>query len=781
VVSAVDVAPAGWSNDAVRAVLLRVAASLRRGWKATALVALVVALASGAVLAFAAGARRASTAPDRYAAEFGGDMDALVIQPQGMPRLDEVAGLPAVAATSFITFFGADVGANREVNSMVGTGPGAGRRIVAGRTADPGRREEFVANPGFVEAFDAELGDRFPVRAYTQAQVSANAFGADPGGPTFEGVLVGIIDSPDELDDPTPTAVFSPALLGDGIGVVTSFIAIKLQPGATRDDLRAQLDALPDGTDFAPDAGAVVSRTVRNAVSAQAQGLWAITGAAALAAVAALGQVLTRHARVSEVDRRRLVALGTRRRQLVGEAAGRALVPATVGVLFGAALAVLASDLFPFGFVRQIEPHRGIHADLVLLAPVGAVLLTALLVWVAVSARLDQRIRAPERPSSVVEQVASLAPTASAAAGVRFAFVPNERGSGSVAGTLAGLTLAIIGVVGAMAFAASVRQLVSHGDNYGSNFDVAFGNGWLPAQTDLKTALDGDEDIDAMMLLAASAARAGSATVELVAAEATRGGLLPHVLEGRAPTGGDEIALGRVTAEQLGLGLGDELTLEGTQPAATFRVAGLAVLPSLGPNTGVGVGGLLTFEGIHRLDPAIEATMAAVVLRTDAPPAATDRLGEVAFSPPGNAIVPSAIVNVDRVKGVPALLAGLLALLAVIVLAHTLVQSVRARRHDLAILRALGADRRGVGRTVHWQATALTVVPLVLGVPLGLLASRLVFEAFVDRIGAVPDVTTPVLLVVAVAAGLLLAANVVGAIPAARARHVRPAEALRVE
>jgi hypothetical protein len=781
VASAVDQAARRWSNSTVRAVVLRVAASLRHGWRASAVVALVVAVASGAVLALAAGARRVSTAPDRYAAEFGGDLDALVIQPQGMPRLAEVAGLPAVEDTSFLTFFGADVGANREVNTFVGTGPGAGRRVVAGRPADPGQREEFVANPGFVAAFDAEVGDHFPVRAYTQEQVSSNDFDAVPGGPAFEGVLVGIIDSPDELDDPTPTAVFSPALLDDGIGVVTSFVAVKLRAGATRDDLRAQLDSLPDGTDFALDAGAVVSRTVRNAVSAQAQGLWAITAVAALAAVAALGQVLSRHGRVSELDRERLVALGTRRRELVGEAVGRALVPATTGVLLGAIVAVLASDLFPFGFVRQIEPHQGIHADLVLLVPAVAVVLAAVLGWVAVTAWLDHRTRVSERPSSVVEQVASRAPTASAAAGVRFAFVRNDRGSGSVAGTLTGLTLAIVGVVGAVAFASSVRHLVGDGDNYGSNFDIAFGNGWLPAQTDLKAALDGDEDVDAMMLLAAGAARAGPTTVELVAAEATRGGLFPHVLEGRAPGARDEMALGRVTAEQLGVGVGDELTLEGDGSAAAFRIVGLTVLPSLGPNSGVGVGGLLTFEGVHRLDPTIEATMAAVVLRPGAPSTAVERLGQVAFSPPGNAIVPSAIVNVDRVKGVPGLLAGLLGLLALIVLAHTLIQSVRARRYDLAILRALGADRRSVGRTVHWQATALTIIPLVLGIPLGLLVGRLVFTAFVDRIGAVPEAVTPVLLVVLVAVGVLAVANVVGAVPAARARSVAPAAALRVE
>jgi predicted lysophospholipase L1 biosynthesis ABC-type transport system permease subunit len=240
------------------------------------------------------------------------------------------------------------------------------------------------------------------------------------------------------------------------------------------------------------------------------------------------------------------------------------------------------------------------------------------------------------------------------------------------------------------------------------------------------------------------------------------------------------VALGRLTAGQLDADVGDEVTLEGAQ-TRTFRVVGIAVLPPLGPNTGVGVGALLTFDGATLLDPEIDPSMAAVVLRPGSSPTAADLVADAASTPPSAQGLPPHIRNVARIEGVPTLLAVLLAVLAVVVLAHTLVQSVRARRHDLAILRALGADRRGVGRTVHWQATALTIVPIVVGVPLGLLVSRLVFESFVDRIGAVSDVTTPVLLVVAVVAGLLLVANVVGAIPAARARRVAPAAALRVE
>jgi hypothetical protein len=82
---------------------------------------------------------------------------------------------------------------------------------------------------------------------------------------------------------------------------------------------------------------------------------------------------------------------------------------------------------------------------------------------------------------------------------------------------------------------------------------------------------------------------------------------------------------------------------------------------------------------------------------------------------------------------------------------------------------------------VHWQATALVVVPLVIGLPVGLVLGRLVYSAFVNRIGADPDPTTPLLVVVLVAAAWVLLANVVGLLPARRARRAPPALLLRSE
>jgi len=142
---------------------------------------------------------------------------------------------------------------------------------------------------------------------------------------------------------------------------------------------------------------------------------------------------------------------------------------------------------------------------------------------------------------------------------------------------------------------------------------------------------------------------------------------------------------------------------------------------------------------------------------------------------------PGVIVNVRRVKGVPGLLAALLAVLALLTLFHALIVSIQSRRHDLAILRALGADGRWVGRTVHWQASVLTVVPMILGIPIGLVVGSTTFRAFSGAIGAVPDPKLPLALVAGGLVALVVVANIVAVVPSRRARRAATATMLKAE
>src|SRR5437763_1391918 len=69
-------------------------------WQSTGAVASVVAI----VVVVVAGARRTATAPDRYTASIGGNVDALVEQRSGQPLTDRIAALPGVKQIRAYTF-----------------------------------------------------------------------------------------------------------------------------------------------------------------------------------------------------------------------------------------------------------------------------------------------------------------------------------------------------------------------------------------------------------------------------------------------------------------------------------------------------------------------------------------------------------------------------------------------------------------------------------------------------------------------------------------------------
>ena len=86
-----------------------------------------------------------------------------------------------------------------------------------------------------------------------------------------------------------------------------------------------------------------------------------------------------------------------------------------------------------------------------------------------------------------------------------------------------------------------------------------------------------------------------------------------------------------------------------------------------------------------------------------------------------------------------------LALLAVAALSFVLVTSNRSRRLEFAVLRAMGFGVRPARLVVYWQATAIAVVGLVAGVPLGILVGRWMWQEVTTRVPLVyvPPSTSP--------------------------------------
>ena len=143
------------------------------------------------------------------------------------------------------------------------------------------------------------------------------------------------------------------------------------------------------------------------------------------------------------------------------------------------------------------------------------------------------------------------------------------------------------------------------------------------------------------------------------------------------------------------------------------------------------------------------------------------------------AAVPTDLVNFGQAVNFPVLLGVTLAIFGAAVLAHLLLVSVARRRREVAVLKVLGFVRTQVGAAVCWQSVTIAVVGIVLGLPLGIAAGRVIWRAFASNLGVVPVDIAPVRLILLFAIGVLLAGCLLAFVPAALAARTRPAVALR--
>ncbi len=142
---------------------------------------------------------------------------------------------------------------------------------------------------------------------------------------------------------------------------------------------------------------------------------------------------------------------------------------------------------------------------------------------------------------------------------------------------------------------------------------------------------------------------------------------------------------------------------------------------------------------------------------------------------------PAQIVNYRSIGLTPVTLAVGLAVGAVVALALSLVSSVRRRRRDLALLKALGFTPGQLTAAVSWQASVAAVVGVIVGVPVGIVIGRTLWTLFARGLDAVPDPSVPVVPIVLVALGALLFANLVAVLPGRVAGRTATASLLRTE
>jgi ABC-type antimicrobial peptide transport system permease subunit len=117
----------------------------------------------------------------------------------------------------------------------------------------------------------------------------------------------------------------------------------------------------------------------------------------------------------------------------------------------------------------------------------------------------------------------------------------------------------------------------------------------------------------------------------------------------------------------------------------------------------------------------------------------------------------------------------------VISTSHALAVTVRRRRVELGVLSALGFTPRQRRQVIAAQATTIACVALVVGIPLGVMAGRVIWSMIARSMGVATDAAFPLGLIVVGTLAVIVVLNLIAAIPARSAGRLPVADALRSE
>lgn len=777
-----------------------------RAWIALGLLA---GLGAGAVMTAAIGARRTETAYTRFnRAHLGADV---VIEPSfGAPfadiTFDQVKALPVVAAAA------RDVGAESSNGLViVASEPPAGVTIDRPKVLE-GRMPQAVGEA----ALGFDMARRRHLHVGSRLDVSfpppMGSESDQPAGPPTQMTLrvVGIEAAPGEF--PPHIAVANSEMVRVGMATVDALrdrtdiqaeTLLRFHHGSR--DLPAYLRAVRALAGDKPQLNTIraeQSANVQRSFHLQAVALWLVAALLTLVTVGIAAQQLARQSAIDAADHPAMKALGATRRQLWTAGLVRAVAAGGVAAALATIVAILASPMTPFGTARIAEPHPGIVFDWVVLgagalATVLFVIATAAVpLWRATSIRAANRglsAHSPGDASTVTRVIGQLGLPLAMGAGIRMAL---QRGRGRTAvpvvSSLLSVVVAIAALVAAVTFGANLDHLLSSPRLYGWNWDVRATSVAQDGDANVLLAAIGDDpQIADMAKVDTPPLGSGRETFDSSAFGQVKGRVDPLVLEGRAPRAADEIVLGSDTMRRLKTHIGGTVEVFVTAVApvpARFRVVGRAVVAPQSDAARLGRGAFIDLSAEPRMvPPDVEIPAASdLVIRfadnVDRSRAIADlhrRLGPaVALVGPSR---PADLVNFGQVQNLPLMLAVLLAVLGAATLLHALVTSIRQRRRDLSVLKTLGFSSRQVRAAVAWQATAFILAAMAIGLPVGLVTGRLVWRAFVDRLGAAPDLVMPSLLVVLIVPAAIVVANAIAMLPGIIAGRLHPALVLRAD
>jgi hypothetical protein len=480
-----------------------------------------------------------------------------------------------------------------------------------------------------------------------------------------------------------------------------------------------------------------------------------------------------------------------------------AAVIAVLALVTALVVMAMAAPLAPIGPLHDFDPAQGLSVDGTVVAFGALAILVTVGTCALVFAPLPRRATRPAPRSAPA--LTALAPGPTTLAGLTLALRPEGgrlRTWRAVATTT--LTAMLFGAVVASVVSAVV--LIGTPARYGFDADVLALNQYGDQPPgDLTAAFARDPDVVAATGYTAATFLVDGRAAPGLAATAVKGDLAPTILRGDAPRAAGEIVLGQQTFRDVGAHLGEvvpvrlsssDLADSGGKGAADdavdMRVVGVATFPPVNQAgtdmPRLGVGALVTRDGFLQLRgvPTNQPEFTVVRLADGVDPATliarnragfTDRTrtSTTWFTDTEPAELRQLEAAMPYLRG--ALAFGYVALFAVVV--HALWTRVRATRHELAVLRALGSTRRQLDAITIWQVAPFAVATIVVGLPIGILVGQRAFTVFADSLAVVDTATVPGATYGALAVAVVVGFAVATLVSVAVSRRLRVATLLR--
>ncbi|MDQ1519273.1 MAG: putative transport system permease protein [Actinomycetota bacterium] len=822
----------------MRAVLARVRTEFRTTWRSWIVLALIIGAGAGVSMTLIGAARRTSGLYGEFsrrqlasdvvvagASQFGPNLQFV-----GGVNLGVVEQLPAIdrSARAFATLlftgktndgraFGpSDIFPVASQDDRLGRTTDAWK-MLDGRRANANKATESVASFELARRLHLHVGSTLDIHFYQRKTFPAVAaqlitdfparlagrkgrisFEQLADGPRLKIKVVGIEASPAEfpplLLDIAPVLHLTPAFFNQYsdnlVGNPVSFIRLK-DPGGI-ESFKLQIERLAHGE----PVSFISTRTlqfskVQRAITVETIALSIIGALVGLTFVVVIGQALSRLTFVEAPEYDTLSALGMSPRQLLAVTLLRCLSIGVVGAAIGCVAAVSLSQTALLALAKKAQLHGAAYADgvvlalgvlvIVLVAIAAALVSSAMVLHGAVRRWVERRARTSG--TGLAHTTGRVALPPATAVGLRFA-LRREPGAAGVPiwTTVVGATVTAALLVGTWVFTASLTRVTDTPHLYGWNWDLRIGAPALPDVGGVVVpALRDDRAVAGLAAGTVTQVRLNGHSVDLLGMQKIEGTVTPTMVAGRAPQGRSEIVLGARTMRLLGVGVGDRVQVSLGDVTSTLTVVGRAVFPEFGDAGQLGTGGFVTLGALDRLIPGVPRNIFFIKFRAGTDLAAERARLSAALEPLPHRVEgwPTDLESIERVSALPKLFSGVLASLAIVLLLHTLLTSVRRRRRELAVLEAIGFVRRQVRTSILMHAVALVVVALLIGIPAGVIAGRLMWKLFETELGLVSSAVIPLGLVsVAIVVAIGLAATVAVA-PAFWATRRRPAAPLR--